>query len=258
MADQKKYWDSNLDPQNLEHKERFQLNREIAFLIGPDQKYAYCMLEPLKEHLILEIGSGLGANAIELARRGAKVIAFDLSGERLRELKSHIESLNLSDRILLVQGSADSLPFKTSSIDRVYTKSVLIHTQLTQTTEQINRVLKADGRGVFIEPLQKNPWVNLYRATFAPKIWRVIANYFGPAESAMMQTNFTNVIQRDFYFLGFFAFIFQYALPNVTLFRLSSKLLYLLDRVLFQIIPPLRNMAWMRVFRVEKKNRKGE
>jgi demethylmenaquinone methyltransferase / 2-methoxy-6-polyprenyl-1,4-benzoquinol methylase len=60
----------------------------------------------------LDVAAGTGAVAIELARRtGCSVVALDQSPEMLAEARERVAAAGLADRITLVEGTAERLPF---------------------------------------------------------------------------------------------------------------------------------------------------
>lgn len=99
--------------------------------------------------------------------------------------------------------------------------------------------------------------MSLYRRTLAPQAWRSITRYFGAAE----QVIFVRAIDgrsklaqqvRPCYFVGFFAFAFQFAWPQRGLFRAALALTQAVDGMLFAIVPGLRKWAWFGVICVAK------
>ena len=258
MSDQQAYWDNNLDPQNLSGKAPCNLEQELSFARSPEQDEADRLLGDVRGRRVLELGCGLGVNALMLARRGAKVVAIDLAYARLHEAAQLMQKEKTEGEIFLVQASADALPFKDEVFDGAFSKAVLIHTKLESVAPEISRALAEGGAGVFIEPLQRNPFVRLYRHTLAPKIWREIARYFGPEETAALSKQFPELTWRDFHLFGFLAYCFQFGIRAPLLFRLSVKVLSAIDRVLFACCPPLRGLAWMRVFHAQKMARRPD
>jgi SAM-dependent methyltransferase len=59
--------------------------------------------------------------------------------------------------------NAEALELADGSFDVVYGAGVLHHLELRSGFGEIARVLKPQGRAVFVEPLGHNPAVNLYR-----------------------------------------------------------------------------------------------
>jgi demethylmenaquinone methyltransferase / 2-methoxy-6-polyprenyl-1,4-benzoquinol methylase len=65
---------------------------------------------------VLDVATGTGAVAIELARRtGCRVVGLDQSPEMLRVGRERVAAAGLGDRIELVEGNAERLPFEEAS-----------------------------------------------------------------------------------------------------------------------------------------------
>lgn len=258
MQDQQSYWNENLDPQNLGKaglSDEYNPKHELGFYFTPDQKFALEQLRPLPGKRVLDIGAGIGTNALHLAAQGSTVVAMDIAHERLIALRGSFALFpaerEQAGRLLLVRAAAEALPFRDAIFDAACSKSVLIHTQLEKAVPEIQRVLRHSGIGTFIEPLKRNPFVNLYRRTLAPRIWQSIARYFGETELELFRRSFPNVTIRNFYLTSFFAFAWQFGIRVPLLFRASLVPLHELDCVLMRI-PGLAARAWFAVIVVRK------
>ena len=267
-----RYWDRILDPQNLEREavpqaegvNRLTLTEEIEFADTPDMAAAREWLEGAtpQPEWIMDLGAGLGAGSFAMARTGRRVLAVDASPARLCKLLERARAAGLEGRIGVVVAQAEALPFAAGSVPALYTKSVLIHTVLPRAAGEIARALAPGGRAALVEPQPHSPLVNLYRRLLAPAAWRSITRYFGAREQAIflrapgMRGARPPVL--PFYFLSFFAFVFQFGWPAPRLFRWSLALLHGLDRLLLRLIPPLRRWAWFGVIRLEKWKRKDK
>ena len=94
---------------------------------------------------LLEVGSGLGTDLINFARRGAEVSAVDLtsSGIDLVRRRFEAEGLAVDARV----GDAEHLPFADEAFDAVYSFGVLHHTPaIEQAVKEVYRVLRPGGR----------------------------------------------------------------------------------------------------------------
>jgi len=257
---QRHYWSSNLDPTNLGKELStvpFNLNRELAFYFSPEQEYALKKLwrvEGPRGKRILEIGCGLGVFALFLARQEAEVVVVDPALERLKFLKDQAGKLGVADRITIICAMAEALPFPDNFFDMIYTKSVLIHTELAQASVEMNRVLKPGGMGVFTEPLKGNPFAFLYRKYLAPREWKKITRYFDKKRLGILSWAFDSVWVRYFYLFGFTAFVWQFGWKNLRLFQLFMKILNPLDRFLFTVCPFLKRFSWFAVITAQKSN----
>lgn len=252
-----RYWSGNLDPQNLERKGAGpELEAELDFAWTPDFVSALDWLEPERRAFTVDLGAGLGAHALALARRGARVVAVDTAPGRLHALRERARRLGLSDRITTVVAAAEALPFAAGSLPGLYTRSVLIHVDLPAAAAELARTLAPGGRAALIEPQPGNPFAAAYRAVLAPRAWRGITRYFDAEAQAIFCRAVGPVDPRravePHYLLGFLAFIFQFGWPRRAWFRAALAVIGSVDRVLFRVIPPLRRLAWFGLIRLEK------
>jgi SAM-dependent methyltransferase len=110
---------------------------------------------------LLDFGCGHAMASVVLARRGARVTAFDLSFGYVAEAAKRAEknSVNLE----LVQADGASLPFADGAFDRVWGNAVLHHLDIDVAGREVRRVLRPGGIAVFCEPWGGNPLVNWAR-----------------------------------------------------------------------------------------------
>ncbi len=104
---------------------------------------------------VLDYGCGHGMAAVVLARRGARVTAFDLSEGYLSEA-AHRAAANRV-RLHLVQADGECLPFADQSFDRIWGNAVLHHLDLVAAGRELFRVLRPGGVAVFCKPWGENP-----------------------------------------------------------------------------------------------------
>jgi demethylmenaquinone methyltransferase/2-methoxy-6-polyprenyl-1,4-benzoquinol methylase len=70
------------------------------------------------EETVLDVATGTAAVAIELVRRtGCSVVGLDQSPEMLAAGRERVDAARLADRIQLVEGSAERLPFPDAAFD---------------------------------------------------------------------------------------------------------------------------------------------
>lgn len=256
---QTRYWDSNLDPTNLDGPVEdisAALRREIHFAEQTPDIIA--MMNYLRKNaapgpgraapIIADIGAGLGTTAVLLTRSGHDVLALDISHNRLATMRHAITTLpappSLQRKIHFVKCKAEALPFREKSLDGACTRAVLIHTNIPIACEEINRALTPTAPVAFSEVMADNPLVNLYRNTFAPAEWKNITTYFRKNQIETVRSHFQASTAQPFYVIAFAAFIFQYALPQRRAFSATLKILTLLDRGLAQLRPSWWNRAW--------------
>ncbi|MCH8333611.1 methyltransferase domain-containing protein, partial [Candidatus Sumerlaeota bacterium] len=178
--------------------------------------------------------------------------------EVLRALRRRSVEAGCAESIVALAADAQALPFSDEALSSVFTKSVLIHTDLAGTAREISRVLKPDGRAAFIEPQKGNPFAWIYRRTLAPKPWRAITRYF---DAEAQQTCIKLIGEgsvRPFYLFSFLAFAFQFAWPNVGRFFGTLRFLHKIDQWLFSRMRWTRSLAWFGVIEVKKRSQKDK
>lgn len=130
------------------------LNRVISFGIDVKwRKQVVKLVTDTKPFSALDIATGTGDLAVSLAQAGiAKVVGLDLSEGMLALGRKKIAAQNLSDRIEMVQGDSENLPFDDNSFDAVTVAfGVRNFENLEKGLAEINRVLKPGGIFVVLE-----------------------------------------------------------------------------------------------------------
>jgi SAM-dependent methyltransferase len=110
---------------------------------------------------VLDYGCGHGMAAAVLARRGARVVAFDLSPGYVSEAQRRAKANGVSVEFLVADGQR--LPFADESFDRVWGNAVLHHLDLVRAGSELRRVLRPGGVAVFCEPWGANPLLSFAR-----------------------------------------------------------------------------------------------
>jgi len=98
---------------------------------------------------LLEIGSGIGVDSIQLARAGFDVTAVDLTDEAIGVAREFAKArgVNVDFRV----GNAESLDFPDATFDVVYSFGVLHHTpHIDQAIAEVHRVLRPGGRALIM------------------------------------------------------------------------------------------------------------
>ena len=116
---------------------------------------AFERLGPLGGVPVLDFGCGHGMAAVVLARRGARVTAFDLSPGYLAEARRRAEANGVA--IALAQADGERLPFADESFGAVWGNAVLHHLDLGVAARELRRVLRPGGMAIFCEPWGENP-----------------------------------------------------------------------------------------------------
>jgi len=197
-------------------KEYDSLNRVISF--GIDIKWRKKVVEIVANtnpESVLDIATGTGDLAINLTKTNAsKIIGLDISEGMLAVGRKKIEKLQLSDRIEMVLGDSENIPFENQTFDAVTVAfGVRNFENLEKGLSEIYRVLKPDGIFVVLETAvpTKAPYKQGYYF-YSTKILPLIGKLFSKDKSAYKYLSdsaaafpfgeaFNNILQK----IGFIA-----------------------------------------------------
>lgn len=111
---------------------------------------------------VLDYGCGSGTLGIYLSAAGADVWGFDLSGEAVRVADEIAGRYRLAAQFQ--QMDAEDLQYPDNFFDLVIGFGVLHHViKYSGASFHLNRVMKPNAKGVFIESLWDNPLINFVR-----------------------------------------------------------------------------------------------
>jgi ubiquinone/menaquinone biosynthesis C-methylase UbiE len=98
---------------------------------------------------VLDIGCGQGIDVMNYALNGAQAVGVDLTPRHVELARAHLAAMGLPGEI--VEGDAESLPFGTSSFDRVSSNGVLHHTpDIDAALREAHRVLRPGGEATIV------------------------------------------------------------------------------------------------------------
>jgi len=115
----------------------------------------------LRAMKILDLGCGAGEAAVYFAAKGADAYAVDISDEMLKKTKEL--SVRHKVDLKICNMKSEVLDFENNFFDFVFGNGVLHHSDVESALSETARVLKKEGKAVFIEPLGYNPFIHLYR-----------------------------------------------------------------------------------------------
>ena len=148
---------------------------------------------------VLDVATGTAAVAIEIARRsGAHVVGLDQSPEMLAHARERIEWAGLGDRIELLEGRAENLPFADGSFAALsFTYLLRYVADPAATMRELARVVRPGGVvaslefGVPPRPLPRAAW-ELYVRLGLPVAgalvsdgWKEVGRFLGPSIRAL-------------------------------------------------------------------------
>jgi len=125
-----------------------------------EQAYDYIVdkLKQPKDSLALDIGCGIGANSVRLAKRGYRVIGGDYSESILGPANENIAKKGVADRIQIQREDILNLSFPDNHFDLVLCWGVLMHIPAAERAiQQLTRVAKPGGYIVFEEINESSP-----------------------------------------------------------------------------------------------------
>lgn len=105
-------------------------------------------------HTLLDIATGTGDVAISLAlkMKNSQIVGIDISNEMLEVAQEKVASKGLKNKIKLIYGDAESLPFDNSSFDAVTIVFGIRNFQnIPLALEEIYKTLKANGELYIME-----------------------------------------------------------------------------------------------------------
>lgn len=158
------------------------------------RRFLVSRIEAGPDDTVLDVATGTGAVAIELVRRtGCHVVGLDQSREMLEAGRDRIDAEGLGDRIELVNGTAERLPFHDDAFDALtFTYLLRYVADPAETMRELTRVVKPGGTIAMLEfglphGLARPAW-ELYVRIGLPALgalvspgWRRVGWFLGPS-----------------------------------------------------------------------------
>jgi len=183
-------------------------------LIEQAKAYAPLIYEKIEwgaqeELKILEIGSGVGAQSLELLKRFPKIklTCIEISEQQIKKAQKILKDKNLLNRVELIQANAEKLPLAEESFDGVFLCFVLEHLQNPKKVlDEAFRVMKPRAPIYCTEVFNSNFFMNPYSPAtlqycyhFNDHQWNLGGNPFSGAflRTQLKDSGFSN-IQVDF------------------------------------------------------------
>jgi 2-polyprenyl-3-methyl-5-hydroxy-6-metoxy-1,4-benzoquinol methylase len=235
----RKYSKKNCEPAHYDCNPTYVICQEMINSLGD-----------ISGKVILECGCGDGWMTVELASRGAKVYAFDISGESVKETQNFLIRKNLAENCIVEKKAAENLDYENETFDIVIGFAVLHHVDMDKVIPLLYRMLKKNGILVFAEPLRGNPLLDLYRK-FTPEFRTPDERPFKISELKKYLNSFYTIFHKEYYFMA----LFPLFMTNISLLRFMKRFVTpfcKFDNLLFSILPFVRNYAWYTLFRCTK------
>lgn len=203
-------------------------------------QYHQTLLDHCQGAKIIEYGCGKGSYAFELAKNQAKLVTgIDISPVAIDIAVSKARDAVLKDNLNFVEMNAEQLEFAPDSYDLICGSGILHHLDLERSLSSINKVLKSQGKAVFLEPLGHNFLINLYRQ-LTPSIRSEDEHPLLDKDLEFIAKQFKQAKIKYFYLTSLAASIIA-GKPG---FNYLLGLLEVLDSILFKL-PFLKKQAWL-------------
>jgi SAM-dependent methyltransferase len=133
------------DPGTIEFYKEIDISRKATHW----PLYELVPFSSMRDLDVLELGCGLGTDAVEFSRAGARYTGIDLTEPAVRFTQMKLDEYGLPGTTM--QADAENLPFPDESFDVVYSWGVIHHTPDTEgCVAEALRVLRPGGRIVLM------------------------------------------------------------------------------------------------------------
>jgi ubiquinone/menaquinone biosynthesis C-methylase UbiE len=179
-----------------------------------------------------------------------EVLGIDISKKSIEKIRERIVSEDLGKKVKVLLMDAHNLEFKDDTFDFVIGEAILHHLNLKKAIPQIYRVLKKEGRIVFLEPQGMNPLINWYRKK--TKWARTKYEHPLKIKDYKLMKKYFDIKIKGFYFLTILSFGFKVFLKSDFLYKISRMFFSKLDSCLLFIFPFLKYLCWLAVIEGKK------
>jgi ubiquinone/menaquinone biosynthesis C-methylase UbiE len=115
-------------------------------------EYAFHLLGDVRGKTVLDLGCGTGENIIPLLKRGAKVIAMDISPDLVALAQQRVREAQLEAAVKV--GSAYETGLADESVDVIFCISLIHHLDIERAQNEMSRVLTRNGAIILKEPIR--------------------------------------------------------------------------------------------------------
>jgi SAM-dependent methyltransferase len=190
---------------------------------------------------VLEYGCGTGSNSFNLAMRQARVTGIDISEIAVGAAQQKADAEGIAGADFQVM-DAEKLTFPDATFDLICGAAILHHLDLQRAIPELARTMKADGRGLFVEPLGHNPVFNLHRKR-TPDVRTPDEHPLVRGDIRFMRRYFGKVEMYCFHLMS----LMSVPLRQRRCFPRVLGLLDAMDATLFRVLPFMRWYAWTAV-----------
>lgn len=239
---------TRLDREREFHDRRFAEDSQRQQKVGKFYKITQSIQQQREKMLInsskgvkvIEYGCGTGSYALKLAQQGAELVTgIDISPVAIKIAEEAAKAKGVAEKTSFMVMNAENLEFEPNSYDLICGSGILHHLDLNLAINSIIKVLKADGKAIFLEPLGHNILINLYRR-LTPSIRSEDEHPLLDRDLAFLEQHFKQAKIQYFYLTSLGA-SFLVGKPG---FNIILKCLELLDSFLLKL-PLIKKQAWL-------------
>lgn len=230
------------------HDRRFASDRERQQKVGKfyqiiksiQQEKERILFDNAQGAKIIEYGCGTGSYAFKLAKQGAEsVTGIDISPVAIEKAEEKAIALGVAPQASFMVMNAENLELPPDSYDLICGSGILHHLDLDLAINSITKVLKPNGKAIFLEPLGHNILINLYRR-LTPSIRSADEHPLLDRDLAFLKQHFHFSNIQYFYFTSLAA-SFMVGKPG---FSTVLKFLESVDSALLRL-PFIKKQAWL-------------
>ena len=212
---------------------------------------------PLTGKRVLDFGCGTGATARWYAQKGAaRVEGFDISSENIRIAEKNAKREGVDDRVFFRHLAAEDINYDDNSFDVILGKAIIHHTDLEKTARQLYRVLAPGGSAIFLEPLNHNPFLNLFRK-LTPSRRTPTEKPLEVQDLRIFRKHFDSVTYRGYYLFTIISHGLLFITGSRRLFSGSRRLMRKLEEPTLIHLPFLQKYCWSAILIFRKAGPQG-
>jgi len=189
--------------------------------------------------VFLDYGCGAGLYLIRQASMIKKGIGIDISEALINQAVTEMKAANAENLEFLVMDAMNT-SFENDYFDIIHGHAILHHMDLTKSLEEIKRILKDDGKAFFVEPLDTNYIIKMYRK-ITPSARTADERPFEKKDIKLIKQLFPGTKIKYYFCLSLLAVPFR---KQKKLFEKMLKILFFLDEILLNEHSPFKWLAW--------------
>ena len=218
---------------------RAPMQKYNAVLVKMKNKFRQKISDKLNDSTVfLDYGCSGGERLMDFYPKIKKGIGIDISEVRIERAKLTAKEKNIDNLEFFVMDAMNT-EFENGQFDIIRGSAILHHLDLYVSLTEIKRILKNEGYAFFIEPLDTNPLIKLYRK-LTPKARTIDEQPLRIRDIKLIKTIFPNT---EILYFSFFSLLAA-PLRKSKCFLAILSVLYFFDKILLCKWSPFKWLAW--------------